>query len=103
MQSIKINFPNSAGNQLAGILDMPIGASLVFLRLGFHLDDFIDLPLLCDRQQRVRYPVENQARGEERKEAGEHDRHDLHDFCLHRVIHNANGAWRISTLSSSTQ
>jgi uncharacterized OsmC-like protein/esterase/lipase len=25
MQSIKVNFPNSAGNQLAGILDMPIG------------------------------------------------------------------------------
>jgi uncharacterized OsmC-like protein/alpha/beta superfamily hydrolase len=30
MQSIKINFPNSSGNQLAGILDMPAGEPVAY-------------------------------------------------------------------------
>ena len=45
----------------------------------------VDVPLLCDGQQSVGDPIQNQTRWEERKKYREHDWHDLHDLGLHRI------------------
>ena len=50
-------------------------------------DAFGDDILLCDRQDVVGHPVQDESSGEPQEEKRKRDRHDFHDFRLH-------GVWR---------
>src|SRR5229473_6928891 len=77
--------PRPAGLAMAAMVSGEPTAALRPRLGGLGFDHLIDAPLLRDGQQRIGQPVKDQAAREPRHHARHDQRHELHDFRLHRI------------------